>query len=99
MQVHVTLYGALRVVAGKQFIDLEFDTPTITMQQLFDALVTAHPIIHAYLLDSNLHTLHPNTRVQLNSQRVPRDRIMRQVLHDNDRISLLSPHAGAKVRQ
>ncbi|MBO0791292.1 MAG: MoaD/ThiS family protein [Ktedonobacteraceae bacterium] len=97
MQVHVTLYGALRVVAGRQLIHLTFEAPAITMQQLLDALVTTYPSIRTYLLDSSFQTLHPNARVQINGQRVPHSSADQQILQDNDRITFLVPHSGEKA--
>jgi molybdopterin converting factor small subunit len=91
MQVHVTLYGALRVVAGKQVIDVSFSEPTITIAQLLDALAAKYPRIRPYLLNTTKEALHSDIRILLNGFPPPSNVTLNTRLQDNDRITLFIP--------
>ena|SRR5258708_24752188 len=98
MQVHVTLYGALRVAAGRQAIDLSFDAPSITMIQLLNALVVIHPRIRPYLLAKSAENLHPDIRILINGTRAKPDLTLSRSLYDHDRVTFLAPIVGGNIR-
>lgn len=89
MLVHVTLYGALRVVAGRQMLDMSFDEPRITMMQLLDALIALYPRIGPYLIDNSSQALHTEMRILLNGTRPKPNLTLSTPLYDNDRLTFL----------
>jgi molybdopterin converting factor small subunit len=93
MQVHVTLYGAMRVIAGTSQIQLSFDAPAVPLARVVEALVTTYPRIRPYLLDTT-ETLHPSIRVLVNNERViPDSQLTTPILADS-RLVFLAPMAG-----
>ncbi|HLZ61957.1 MAG TPA: hypothetical protein VKR06_33855 [Ktedonosporobacter sp.] len=99
MQVHVTLYGALRVVAGRQVIDVSFSETTITIAQLLDALTAKRPRIRPYLLNEAEAALHPEMRILLNGVNPASDITLATQLHDNDWITFVVPLVNPHDRQ
>jgi molybdopterin converting factor small subunit len=89
MLVHVTLYGALRVIAGRQMLDMSFDEQHITMMQLLEALTTIYPRIGPYLIDHSSQTLHTEMRILLNGTRPQPGLTLSTPLYDNDRLTFL----------
>ncbi len=80
MQLHITLYGAMRVVAGLSNVDLSFDTPSVTLSQVIEALTAAYPRVRPYLLDTS-GGLHTSLRVLLNNERPDPDMTLATTLH------------------
>lgn len=91
MQVHVTLYGALRVAAGKQVIDISFTETTVTIAQLLDTLAVKRPRIRPFLLNEAKEALHPDMRILLNGINQTSDITLATLLHDDDRITFVVP--------
>jgi len=95
MQVHVALFGGARVVADKSNIDLSFDSPSVTLGQLVEALIARYPRVRPYLLDAS-GTLHSSLRVLLNNEWPIPEATMATLLHDEDRVSFLVAVAGGR---
>jgi molybdopterin converting factor small subunit len=93
MQLHITLYGAMRVVAGQSKIDLSFDTPSVTLAQVIEALTAAYPRVRPYLLDAS-GELHTSLRILLNNERPDPDVAIATALHADDWLVFLTPVAG-----
>ena len=93
MRLHITLYGAMRVVAGQSNVDLSFDRPSVTLAQVIEALTAIYPRLRPYLLDA-LGELHSYLRILLNNERPDPDVTLATALHDNDRLVFLTPVAG-----
>jgi molybdopterin converting factor small subunit len=93
MQIHITLHGAMRVVAGRSVVDLAFDDSSVTLDKTLEALIAAHPRVRPYLLDAG-GDLRPALRVLLNNERLDLAARPLPMLHDNDRLTLLTPVAG-----
>jgi molybdopterin converting factor small subunit len=93
MQVHVALYGGARVVSGKSVVDLSFDTPAITLEQMLEKLITNYPLVRPYLLDAS-GMLQTSIRVLMNKERPDPDATLATVLHDEDWVTLLVAVAG-----
>jgi hypothetical protein len=89
MLVHVTLYGALRVITAQQMLDMSFDEQHITMMQLLEALTALYPRIGPYLIDDSSQTLHTEMRILLNGTRPKPDLTLSTPLYDNDRLTFL----------
>lgn len=96
MQVQITLYGAMRVIAGQPRVDLPFASPSITLSSAIEALITAYPRVRSYVLDAS-GALHASIRVIRNDERVIADDLLAIPLYDGDRIALLSPMAGGAI--
>jgi molybdopterin converting factor small subunit len=95
MQIHIKLYGPMRVVAGQADIDLAFDTPSITLAWVIDTLIAAHPRIRPYLLNES-GDLQKILRILLNNQRPDPDLTLTSSLHPNDILTFLTPVGGGK---
>jgi molybdopterin converting factor small subunit len=95
MQIHVKLYGPMRVVAGQSDIDLSFDTPFITLAQTIDTLIAAHPRIRPYLLNES-GDLQKILRILLNNQRPDPDLTLTALLQANDSLVFLTPVGGGE---
>ncbi len=93
MQLHITLYGAMRVVAGQSKIDLSFETPSVTLAQVIEALTAAYPRMRPYLLDAS-GELHTSVRILLNHERPDPDMALATALHADDWLVFLTPVAG-----
>ena len=93
MKIHITLYGAMRVIAGQSNVELSFDTPSVTLAQVIEALTAAYPRIRPYLLDAS-GALNTFLRILLNNQRPDPDVTLATTLHANDRLVFLTPMAG-----
>jgi molybdopterin converting factor small subunit len=93
MQLHITLYGAMRVVAGQSNVDLSFDTPSVTIAQVVEVLTAAYPRVRPYLLDAS-GGLQSSVRILLNNERPDPDVTLATALHANDRLVFLTPVAG-----
>jgi molybdopterin converting factor small subunit len=89
MLIHVTLYGALRVIAGRQILEMSFDEQPITMLQLLEAMTTLYPRIGPYLIDNTSQTLSTETRILLNGIRPQSGLTLSTPLYDNDRLTFL----------
>jgi molybdopterin converting factor small subunit len=89
MLIHVTLYGALRVAAGRQMLEMSFDEQHITMMQLLEALTALYPRIRPYLIDDSSQTLHTEMRILLNGTRPKSGLTLSTPLYDNDRLTFL----------
>ena len=53
MQIYIKLYGPMRVITGQSNIDLSYDSPSITLVQIIEMLIAAHPRIRPYLLNES----------------------------------------------
>lgn len=93
MQLHITLYGAMRVVAGQSKVDLSFETPSVNLAQVIEALTAAYPRVRPYLLDAS-GGLHPFLRILLNNKRADPDVTLATSLHADDQLVFLTPVAG-----
>jgi molybdopterin converting factor small subunit len=93
MQVHVVLYGGARVVSGKSVVDLSFDAPIITLEQILEKLITNYPHVRPYLLDAS-GKLQTSIRVLINKERPEPDATLATVLHDEDWVTFLVAVAG-----
>jgi molybdopterin converting factor small subunit len=89
MLVHVTLYGALRVIAGRQMLEMSFDEQHITMMQLLEAMTALYPRIGPYLIDDSSQMLPAETRILLNGIRPQPGLTLSTPLYDNDRLTFL----------
>ncbi len=96
MQVHVALYGGARVVSGKSVVDLSFDTPTATLAQMLEKLITSYPRVRSYLLDTS-GMLQTSIRVLINKERPVPDATLETLLHDEDQVTLLVAVAGGDL--
>ena len=97
MQVRVVLFGGARVVVGKSVVDLSFDSPTVTMGQLVEELITSYPRVRPYLLHES-GTLHPSLRVLINKERPDPDATLATPVYDGDEITFLVAVAGGAQR-
>jgi molybdopterin converting factor small subunit len=93
MLVHVTLYGTLRVIAGRQMLEMSFEEQHITMMQLLEAMTALYPRIGPYLIDDSSQKLSAETRILLNGIRPRPGLTLSTPLYDNDRLTfLVVPH-------
>ncbi len=97
MRVHLVLYGAARVVIGTPQIDVEFDTPTITLGEVLKKVISQYPRARPYLLDED-GNMPSYIRVLINDIRPVPDAMLTTLLHDQDRVALLVAVAGGKLR-
>ena len=93
MHLHIALYGAARVVIGTQQIDVEFDTPTITLGEVLEKIITLYPRARPYLVDES-GILPSYMRILINDIRPVPDASLATPLHDQDRVALLVAVAG-----
>ena len=93
MQLHVRLYGPMRVVVGQADVDLSFDGSSVTLAQVVEALTADHPRMRRYLLDA-AGALLPSVRILLNNVRPDPDITLATPLQANDQIVFLTPVAG-----
>jgi molybdopterin converting factor small subunit len=98
MHVWIALYGAARVVIGTQQIDVEFDTPTITLGKVLEKIITLYPRARPYLLDES-GILPSYMRVLINDIRPVPDATLATLLHDQDRVALLVAVAGGECHE
>ncbi len=90
MLVHTTLYGTLRIIVGRQVLDLTFEEPYVTIAQLLETLVRMYPRTQPYIFDLSTHEIHRDMRVLVNGKRPQPTVILATPLHDNDRLTLLA---------
>jgi molybdopterin converting factor small subunit len=95
VQVGIALYGAARVVIGQPLVDVVFDTPSITLGQILEKLISDYPRVRPYLLDE-AGRLQFYIRVLINSVRPNPDATLATTLHDGDRLTLLVAVAGGE---
>jgi molybdopterin converting factor small subunit len=98
MQVGVAVYGAARVVIGQSLVDVVYDAPFTTVEQIVEKLIEAYPRARPYLLDE-AGRLQFYIRVLINDVRPNPDATLATVLHDGDRLTLLVAVAGGKEVQ
>src|SRR6266550_6495020 len=97
MHIGVVLYGAARVVIGQPLVELSFDTPSITLGQLLERMITIYPRARPYLLDE-AGLLPAYMRVLINNGRPDHDATLATTLHDEDQVALLVAVAGGQNR-
>ncbi len=90
MLVHMTLYGTLRIIVGRQVVDLTFEAPYVTIAQLLETLVKMYPRTQPYVFDLATHEIHRDIRVLVNGKRPPPTVILATPLYDNDRLTLIA---------
>lgn len=95
MQVHIALFGGARVVVGRSDVDLSFDSPSVTLEQLVEELIATYPRVRPYLLDAS-GTLHLSLRVLLNNEWPVPEATLATLAHDGDRVSFLVAVAGGR---
>ena len=93
MQLHVRLYGPMRVVVGQADVDLSFDVSSVTLAQVVEALTADYPRVRRYLLDAS-GALLPSVRILLNDVRPDPDTTLATPLQANDQVVFLTPVAG-----
>ncbi|HVB72502.1 MAG TPA: MoaD/ThiS family protein [Ktedonobacteraceae bacterium] len=93
MQIQVALFGGARVVTGAPTIDLAFDDPSITLNQVIDSIIARYPRARPYLLDAS-GSLPPHIRVLINQARPQPDATLSTPIHDGDEVALLVAVAG-----
>jgi molybdopterin converting factor small subunit len=98
MQLHVALYGGVRVVSGKSAVELAFEMPSVTLAQVLEKLIATYPRVRPYLLDT-LGMLQTSIRVLINNERPEPDATLATVLHDEDRVALLVAVAGGELNE
>lgn len=89
MLVHTTLYGTLRIIVGRQVLDLTFEAQYVTIAQLLETLVNMYPRTRPYLFDLSTHAIHRDMRVLVNGQRPQPTDTLATPLYDNDRLALI----------
>ncbi len=93
MNVEVALYGSARIVVGQARVDIACETPTTTIGQVVDTLITTYPRAQPYVLDE-AGGLPFNIRVLINEKRPNPDATLATILHDGDRLALIVAVAG-----
>ncbi|HEY7415715.1 MAG TPA: hypothetical protein VH593_11025 [Ktedonobacteraceae bacterium] len=89
MLVHTTLYGTLRIIVGRQVLDLTFEAQYVTIAQLLETLVNMYPRTRPYLFDLSTHEIHRDMRVLVNGKRPQPTVTPTMPLYDNDRLALI----------
>jgi len=97
MHVSVVLYGAARVVIGQPLVEVSFETPSITLGQLLERMITIYPRARPYLLDET-GLLPTYMRVLINNARPDPDATLATTLHHKDQVALLVAVAGGRNR-
>ena len=93
MRVWIALYGSARVVIGQPHVDIAFDTPSITLGEVLERMISLYPRARPYLLD-DAGMLPPHMRVLVNEVRPVPDATPATLLFDLDRVALLVAVAG-----
>lgn len=96
MQVWIALFGAARVVIGQSQIDLRFDSPSVTLEEVLEKMISLYPRAQPYLLDGS-GMLPPHIRVLINGVRPDPDATLATLLHNQDRVTLLVAVAGGEL--
>lgn len=98
MHIGVKLYGTARVVTGQTKVDVSFDAPTITLEQVVEKVIDLYPRARPYLLD-DAGMLPSQIRVLINNVRPDPDATLATILHDQDQVALLVAVAGGEQNQ
>ena len=93
MRVWIALYGSARVVIGQPHVDIAFDTPSITLGEVLERMITLYPRARPYLLD-DAGMLPSHIRVLVNEVRLVPDATPSTLLFDQDQVALLVAVAG-----
>ena len=94
MQLRVVLFGGARVVISKSVVDLSFDSPSVTVEQLVEELIATYPRVQPYLLDAASGMLNSSLRILINKERPDPDATLTTPLHAGDELTFLVAVAG-----